>query len=197
MLFNNSKVQLLSLPLSLVRKILTVVRFQRTFEEFQKNDSATRNLWRSRKIQSQMKKSPRTNIDGVLGDWVSRKKQRFQMSGQELRQSRMGKAVVKTVHSGWPKHKDKWRRMESKDSWDSVRNKSILKQPRHLLQLLQQNVLSSEKTGQVIHRLFCLVYVLSTQRTLCGGAVQLRILGITKDPHHHSWVDKISCAFDI
>lgn len=100
MLLNNSKVQLLSLPLSLVRKILTVVSFQRTFEEFQKNDSVMRNLGRGRKIQSQMKKSPRANIDGVLGDWVSRKKQQFQMSGQELRQSRMGKPVVKTVHSG-------------------------------------------------------------------------------------------------
>lgn len=100
MLLNNSKVQLLSLPLSLVKKILTVVSFQRTFEEFQKNDSVMRNLGRSRKIQSQMKKCPRANIDGVLGDWVSRKKQQFQMSGQELRQSRMGEPVVMTVHSG-------------------------------------------------------------------------------------------------
>lgn len=127
MLLNNSKVQLLSLLLTLVLKVLTVVSFQWTFKKLQQKDSVMRNVGRSRENQSQMTLQGQTLM--VLGDWVFRNKQQLQMDGQELRKSRIGKLVVMSVNSDWPKHKNKWGRMENKNPSDWVRNRSIQSSP--------------------------------------------------------------------
>lgn len=83
-----------------------------------------RNLGRSREVQRQIKLQGQGLM--VLGDWVSRNKQQLQ---QGLRQSRTSEPVVMTDCSDWPKHKDKWGRVESKNSSESVRNKSIQSSP--------------------------------------------------------------------